>query len=77
MSPRTLSQPVLSGQARVKLKSGVTIEGRAVYDKGAVHIVGRVRVVSLVGGESRVSYRPLRRWTLPMSRVHHILWDRE
>jgi hypothetical protein len=48
----------------------VTIDGRLVTIAD-----GRLRVVSMVGGERTVSYRPAPRRTVSSWRVDQIVWD--
>lgn len=74
--PRPSSQPALSGRAVVKLRDGSVYEGLAVYDGKLLTIEdGRLRVVSLVGGESVVTYRPACSRTVSLRLVEQIVWE--
>jgi hypothetical protein len=68
---RTLQSAILTGRARVKLRDGSVYVGWVSYTERAITIEGRLRVTSSAG----VTYRPLRRRTVPMYRVHEVLWS--
>ncbi|HYB23059.1 MAG TPA: hypothetical protein VED41_04630 [Solirubrobacteraceae bacterium] len=56
------------------LRNGSTYIGHALYDGHAVTIDGRLRVVSLVGGQATATYRARRCRTVPLRRVREIIW---
>lgn len=66
----------LTGQATVRLHNGACYRGLTIYDGKFVTVAGRLRVVSLIDGESVVSYRGrARRRTFALNLVRHVLWD--
>jgi hypothetical protein len=73
MSPQ--NPQALAGQARVKLKTGETYVGHVTYDGKLVTIAGRLEHVSLVDGESVVSYREAPRFTVSYWQLEKIVWE--
>jgi hypothetical protein len=49
--------------------------GHVSCDRHLVTVAGRRRVVSMVGGERTVTYRPASRRTVSSHRVDWIAWD--
>lgn len=75
MSRSSPQMAQLSGRALVRLKDGREYVGHVRYDGKVVTIKGRLRVVSMVGGENVVSYRLAGTKTVPMHLVREIEWD--
>ena len=79
MSPRTPQPTALSGQALIRIRGGSVYVGRVTIEGRLVTIDdGRLRVVSMVGGERTVTYRPAApRRTVSAYRVDEIRWRAE
>ncbi len=76
VSPRTPQPSALAGQATVRLKGGSTYVGRVTIGGRLVTIDdGRLRVVSMIGGERTVTFRPAPRRTVSSYSVEEIVWD--
>jgi hypothetical protein len=72
---RTLETSALAGQATVRFRDGSVYVGHVSCDRHLVTVAGRRRVVSMVGGERTVTYRPASRRTVSSHRVDWIAWD--
>lgn len=69
MSREATIQPT-SGQGLVRLKDGRVYQGDVSYDGRAVRIDGRLQVKAASG----TTYRKRRKLTVPLYRVHEIVW---
>ena len=77
MSP-TLQSAALTGRATIRLRGGSTYVARVTIAGQLVTIDdARLRVVSMIGGERTVTYRPAAPRTLSSWRVDEIVWDGE
>jgi hypothetical protein len=73
---RSTTPSRITGHAVVRLKTGQTYVGHAIYDGRSVTIDGSLRVVRMVDGDSGVfTYRPRKRRTVPMHLVREVIWD--
>ncbi len=76
MSHRTQPAGLTGQQARVRLRNGNVYDGVATIHDGMVSIDHcRLRVVSLIAGRQRVTYRPVRRRrTFSLAIVRDVDW---
>jgi len=74
---RTLQPTILAGRGLVRLKDGSVYVGHVSCDRRLVTVAGRLRVITMVDGESVATYRPARRRTIPLQMVGEIVWGVE
>lgn len=65
----------IAGHGVVYLADGSTFEGCVWVSGGGVTIDGRLRVVSLVGGQRTATYRARRCRTVALRLVREIVWS--